>query len=123
MSDHFIIPKKYYQFTFVALLLLTVFTVLISRVDLGFLNTPVALGVATLKATLVGAYFMGLRWEKSNLIFVFGAIASMLLFFIFTFIDISYRGAIAKEVALPYEYKSPVKITTDYHPSAKKKSH
>ena len=47
MAGHFIIPKKYYQFTFVALIILTIFTVLISRVDLGFLNTPVALAVAT----------------------------------------------------------------------------
>ena len=66
MAGHFIIPKKYYQFTFVALLILTVFTVLISRVDLGILNTPMALFVAIVKAGLVGAFFMGLRWEKSQ---------------------------------------------------------
>ena len=66
MAGHFIIPKKYYQFTFVALLILTVFTVLISRVDLGILNTPMALFVAIVKASLVGAFFMGLRWEKSQ---------------------------------------------------------
>ena len=110
MAGHFIIPKKYYQFTFVALLILTVFTVLISRVDLGFLNTPVALLVATIKATLVGAFFMGLRWEKANLVFVFGAIAAMILFFLFTFVDLAYRGAITDEVHSPYGYKSPVKI-------------
>ena len=31
MTEHFIIPKKYYQFTFIALLILTIFTVLISH--------------------------------------------------------------------------------------------
>ena len=70
MTEHFIIPKKYYQLTFIALLILTIFTVLISRVDLGFLNTPVAIAVATLKASLVGAFF-GASLGKANLIFVF----------------------------------------------------
>lgn len=110
MSNHFIIPKKYYQFTFVALMILTVFTVLISRIDLGVLNTPVALAVAIVKASLVGAFFMGLRWEKANLIFVFGAIAAMILFFLFTFIDLAYRGAITNEVKTPYDYKTPVNV-------------
>jgi cytochrome c oxidase subunit 4 len=114
MAGHFIIPKKYYQFTFIALLILTVFTVLISRVDLGILNTPVALAVAIFKASLVGAFFMGLRWEKANLIFVFGGIAAMILFFLFTFIDLAYRGAINNEVQNPYNYKSPVNVIKDY---------
>ena len=88
MSGHFIIPKKYYQFTFVALIILTIFTVAISRVDLGILNTPVAILVASIKATFVGAFFMGLRWEKSNLIFVFGATYNVSIFFIFR---VSYK--------------------------------
>ena len=121
MSGHFIIPKKYYQFTFIALLILTIFTVLISRVDLGILNTPVAIGVATVKASLVGAFFMGLRWERANLIFVFGAIAAMVLFFLFTFIDLAYRGAITDEVSQPYGYKSPVKVTEKLHDSSSEK--
>ena len=113
MAGHFIIPKKYYQFTFVSLIILTIFTVLISRVDLGFLNTPVAILVATLKAGLVGAFFMGLRWEKANLIFVFGAIAALILFFLFTFVDLMSRGAITDQVEMPYEYTSPVKIVEE----------
>tara|TARA_A100001015_G_scaffold168237_1_gene187017 strand:+ start:3120 stop:3494 length:375 start_codon:yes stop_codon:yes gene_type:complete len=110
MAGHFIIPKKYYIFTFVSLIILTIFTVAISRVDLGILNTPMALFVATVKASLVGAFFMGLRWEKANLIFVFGAIAALILFFLFTFIDLAYRGAITEKVEMPYNYKSPVKV-------------
>ena len=76
MSSHTIIPKKYYQFTFVALLILTVITVVVSRFDFGMLNVPIAILVASIKAGLVGAFFMGLRWEKSNLIFVFGGVAN-----------------------------------------------
>ena len=126
MAGHFIIPKKYYQFTFVSLIILTIFTVLISRVDLGILNTPVAILVATIKASLVGAFFMGLRWEKANLIFVLGGIAAMILFFLFTFIDIVYRDAITDEVKVPYHYKTPVTIIeydSDHHGKSKGGSH
>ncbi len=122
MSGHFIIPKKYYQFTFVALLVLTVFTVAISRVDLGILNTPMAIFVASVKASLVGAFFMGLRWERANLIFVFGAIAALILFFLFTFVDLASRGAITSEVETPYGYKSPVKVI-EYDKTNHKKEH
>ena len=110
MAGHFIIPKKYYQMTLGALLVLTVFTVAISRVDLGILNTPMALFVAIVKTTFVGAFFMGLRWEKFNLVFVFSSIAAIVLFFLFTFSDIAYRGEIDEEVALPHSYDSPVKL-------------
>ena len=64
MSEHFIIPKKYYQITLVALIILTVFTVLISKVDLGILNTPVAILVACVKSFFVGAFFGGLSGKK-----------------------------------------------------------
>ncbi|MEK9726878.1 MAG: cytochrome C oxidase subunit IV family protein [Candidatus Margulisiibacteriota bacterium] len=114
MAGHFIIPKKYYQMTFIVLLILTVFTVIISRVDLGLLNTPVAILVASIKAGFVGTYFMGLKWERSNLIFVFGGIAAIILFFLFTFIDLAYRGEISTQVIRPYDYKSPVKIIENY---------
>tara|TARA_A100001015_G_scaffold85854_1_gene95413 strand:+ start:4471 stop:4830 length:360 start_codon:yes stop_codon:yes gene_type:complete len=108
---HFIIPKKYYQMTLIALLLLTVFTVAISRVELGILNTPMAIFVACVKTTFVGAFFMGLRWEKFNLVFVFGAIAALILFFLFTFADIAYRDQIYDNVKTPFTYDSPVILT------------
>ena len=80
---------------------------------MGLLNTPVAILVASIKAGFVGTYFMGLKWEKSNLIFVFGGIAAIILFFLFTFVDLAYRGMISDNVSRPYDYKSPVKIVTD----------
>ena len=110
MSEHFIIPKKYYQITLVALLILTVFTVAISRVDLGILNTPMAIFVACVKTTFVGLFFMGLQWEKFNLVFVLSAIVAVILFFLFTYADIAYRGEINEHSAIPHSYDSPVKI-------------
>ena len=94
------------------MIILTIITVAVSRVDLGVLNTPVALLVAIIKASLVGAFFMGLRWEKVNLIFVFGAIAAMVLFFLFTFVDIAYRGAISPDVQRAHSFDRPLEYST-----------
>ena len=46
-----------------ALLVLTGFTIFIANQDLGALNTPVALLVAITKASLVIIFFMGVRWN------------------------------------------------------------
>ena len=58
MSEHHIVPLKTYMLIFAALLVGTVITVAIAFVDLGFLNTPVAILIALVKATLVIWYFM-----------------------------------------------------------------
>ena len=63
MSEHVITPVKTYVATFGALLILTAITYLVATQDFGWLNTPVALAVAFLKATLVVVYFMGLRYN------------------------------------------------------------
>ena len=63
MSEHVITPVKTYVATFVALLILTAITYLVATQDFGWLNTPIALAVAFLKATLVVIYFMGLRYN------------------------------------------------------------
>jgi len=47
-----------------ALVVLTVVTVAVTRVDLGKLNLLTALGIATVKALLVALYFMHLRWDR-----------------------------------------------------------
>ena len=46
-----------------ALVFLTATTVITSRIDLGTFNIVLALSIAGLKATLVGLYFMHLRYE------------------------------------------------------------
>ena len=70
------------------LLFLTVVTVAVSRVDLGFLNIWVAMGVATVKALFVCAYFMHLRWDKPfNTIVLLSAIAATGLFLALAMMD------------------------------------
>jgi cytochrome c oxidase subunit 4 len=76
----------------VALLLLTVVTVAVSYVDLGFFNVPVALGVACLKVTLVLLFFMHLKYEGPIIVFSFiGTVTFLIIMIGFTFWDVAFR--------------------------------
>ena len=61
MSTAHIASVRLYVVVFVALLILTGLTVVVAYFDLGLLNTPVALAVAVIKASLVVLFFMGVR--------------------------------------------------------------
>ncbi len=77
--------------TFGALMVLTVITVLATKVDLGTdMNLVVALLVATVKATLVAMFFMHLRYDKAmhTVAFLAGLLFA-LLFVSFTLMDSS----------------------------------
>jgi cytochrome c oxidase subunit 4 len=71
--------KKLYLSVFAALAVLTVVTVLITRIEF---NRPltifVALAIATLKATLVAGFFMHLLHERK---FIIGVLGLTLFFF------------------------------------------
>lgn len=64
MSEH-IAPRKLYFFVFFSLLVLTLLTWQIAYIDLGNWNTVVALIIAVCKASLVGVFFMHLKWSAS----------------------------------------------------------
>ena len=51
-------PLKIYIIIFLTLMVMTALTVAAAYVDLGAMNTLVALGIASFKATLVVLYFM-----------------------------------------------------------------
>lgn len=55
--------KGLYYTIFLSLIALTVITVVVARVDLGAMNTPIALAVAGVKATLVILFFMGVKYN------------------------------------------------------------
>ena len=55
---------KSYVGIFLLLMVLTTVTVLVAYVNLGQLNKVVALGIATLKATLVILYFMHVKYSS-----------------------------------------------------------
>lgn len=74
---------------FVLLLMLTGLTVAAAGVSLGALEIWTALGIATVKAGLVAAYFMHLRYDAplNAAIFIF-ALAFVALFIGLTLVDV-----------------------------------
>lgn len=76
----------------VALLILTATTVVVSRIHLGPLHVWAALGIAALKSSLVIYFFMHLRQE--NRLFKIGLLVLLVILAIFiglTFVDVLYR--------------------------------
>ncbi len=73
---HHLVPAKVYAAVLAALLLFTATTVAAAGMNFGSpaVNVVVALGIATLKASLVVLYFMHLRYDKplNGVIFVAG---------------------------------------------------
>lgn len=66
---------------FSALVALTLLTVVVAQLSLGAWEVWTSLGIATIKAVLVAAYFMHLRYDKSfNAVIL---IASLLFFALF----------------------------------------
>jgi cytochrome c oxidase subunit 4 len=62
-TAHIVTPTRTYVFTFGSLFILTILTYLAATQDFGWMNTPIALGIALLKASLVVIYFMGVRYN------------------------------------------------------------
>ena len=69
MGEH-IVSRKIYFAIFAALIVLTVVTWSVAKIDLGRMNAVVALTIAVIKATLVVLYFMHIRYS-SRLTWVF----------------------------------------------------
>lgn len=93
---HHISPLSTYIGVYLALLVLTIVTVLVSYAELPPAQSiPAAVAVATVKATLVATWFMHLKYDKKFNIFIFSAaVWFMAVFFLFTLFDITSRGAV-----------------------------
>lgn len=63
MSQHHV-PVKTYVATFLALIALTILTTAVAFVDMGELNTVVALAIAFAKMSLVVLFFMHVKYQK-----------------------------------------------------------
>jgi len=57
-------PARTFTITLLCLLALTFVTVGAAKINFGAGNTVIALGIATVKASLVALIFMHLRWDK-----------------------------------------------------------
>jgi len=88
-----IAPAKFYWGIFGALVVLTIITVKVSYYDFGSANTIIALLVATMKASLVAAFFMHLRHDKLFNTFAFlSAFLFLGIFLLLTSDDLFKRG-------------------------------
>ena len=90
--DHVVSPKLYVTI-FLCLLALTAVTVAAATVDLGRMNTVVALAIAVTKAMLVVLYFMHVRYStRLTWLVVSGGFAWLAVLILFTMSDLLTRG-------------------------------
>jgi len=74
------------------LLVLTMVTVAVSYVHFGFLNVPIALGIACTKVTFVLLFFMHLKYEGPIIVYSFlGTVLFLMIMIGFTFWDVAFR--------------------------------
>jgi cytochrome c oxidase subunit 4 len=96
-----IVPVKFLVFICAILLFLTAVTVWVSRYDFAEINIAelgiiVAMLVATVKATIVGLYFMHLRWDRPIIGFIF--VGSILLVVLFVGMAITDSSEYQREI-------------------------
>ena len=85
---HHIVPASMFYKVFAMLICLTVLTVAASRIDMGFFNDIVAFGIATVKASLVLAIFMHLKYDDMmNRVVIGCAFFFLIVLFFFCELD------------------------------------
>jgi cytochrome c oxidase subunit IV len=91
-------PVTFYIGIFGSLIFLTIVTVGVSYFDFGSANTVIAMVVATMKASLVAAFFMHLTHDKLfNTICLLAAFLFLGIFFLFTYEDTNARNQIDEQ--------------------------
>jgi cytochrome c oxidase subunit IV len=92
MSEH-ILPGKMYYAIWIALMVLTVVTASVAFIDLGPLNTVVALVIASCKALLVVLFFMHVKYTSERLtkMVIFASVFWLLLLLLLSLADYSTR--------------------------------
>jgi cytochrome c oxidase subunit 4 len=86
-------PLPIYFGVFFALMIFTILTVWISTINLGILNTPVALGIAVVKATLVILFFMHvIHSTRLTWVVIIASFLWLAMLFVLTFADYLTRA-------------------------------
>ncbi len=70
-AEHDTLSLKVYSKVLAVLLFLTAMTVLIAQVDFGVVNVFIAMGIATIKASLVLLFFMHLKYDDKFFLVIF----------------------------------------------------
>lgn len=92
MSEHIVSSKLYYAI-WIMLLVLTVVTAEVATIDLGPLNTIVALVIASVKALTVALFFMHVKYtsEKMTKVVIVAAIFWLLVLLSLSMADYTTR--------------------------------
>ncbi len=95
-AGHHIVPVPIYVAIFIALLVLTGLTVWVAFLDLGewgFLHTPLALAIASLKAMLVVLWFMHVKYSvRLTWVFIVAGLLWLLILILITVGDYAGRN-------------------------------
>jgi cytochrome c oxidase subunit 4 len=83
-----IVSRRTYVLVWAALMILTVVTAAVSRVNLGDWSAAVAIFIACTKAALVALFFMHLRYEHSKIVTVW-AVAGIFWLIILFFLSLT----------------------------------
>jgi len=95
MSAH-VVPVRIYFTIFAMLLALTALTIFVSGIDLGPMNTVMALAIAVTKAMLVLLYFMHLRYStRLTWLAISAGVIWLGILILFTMTDVLTRSWIA----------------------------
>ena len=92
MGHHHVSSVAMFTNVLIALLFLTVMTVVVSRFDFGGANMLIAMGIASVKASLVMLFFMHLKYDTAiNKIYFLSSFLFLSLLFVFTLADRATR--------------------------------
>lgn len=91
-KGHHIVSIKTCFVIFSLLLLFTFITVAASWINLGLLNFPLAMLIATVKSSFVVFYFMGLKFDSTeNRVIFFSSFLFVAIFIVLTYSDVLFR--------------------------------
>ena len=91
-AHHPVVPLGVYIKVLISLLILTVLTVYVAQFDFGAFNSLVAMLIATMKAALVAAFFMHLKYDDRMLtVILLTGVFFLILMWGFSFLDIVTR--------------------------------
>jgi len=92
-SEAHVLPISVYLLVFFALMVGTVLTVGVAYIELGWFNTPVALIIAVVKATIVVLFFMHVRYNTPLMwVFAAGGFFFLVILLVLTLQDYYSRG-------------------------------
>lgn len=87
------VSARTYLFTWISLLGLTLLTTLLAFIDLGWFSTFLAVGLATVKASLIAAFFMHVLFDSKTVkVIMTGGIIWFLILVTLTLGDYITRG-------------------------------